>query len=108
MRDPAFEQALGLDLDDCALAVRRDAVSKYVHFAALPPLFFDLERDPHELADRAQDPAFEPRVLAAAQDMLSWRMKSEERTLTHLHLGPGGVVSRRGNEAAPRLTLLRA
>mgnify|MGYP003393293007 CR=1 FL=1 len=101
VRDPAFERALGIGLEDCRLTVRRDATSKYVHFAALPPLYFDLKTDPHELADRAGDPAFGPRVLAAAQDMLSWRMKSEDRALSHLHLGPGGAASRRNGQAAP-------
>ncbi len=105
VRDPAFEQALGLDLEDCRLTVRRDATSKYVHFAALPPLYFDLETDPHELADRANAPGYRPRVLAAAQAMLSWRMKSEDRALSHLHLGPGGVASRRNGDRAPRPAL---
>src|SRR5690606_36423020 len=36
----------GLSIDQCSLAVVRDEKYKYVHFAALPPLFFDLEDDP--------------------------------------------------------------
>ena len=68
----------------------------YVHFAALPPLFFDLERDPRELEDLASDPACQALVLDYARKLLSWRMRSEDRTLTRYHLGPGGVLDRPG------------
>ena len=47
-----------------------------------------------ELSDRASDPAYRPLVLEFAQKLLSWRMRHEERTLSHLHLGPGGIVDR--------------
>jgi arylsulfatase A-like enzyme len=96
-RDPRGldpETALGLDSEQCSLTVIRGKRYKYVHFAALPPLFFDLETDPDEMDNRADDPACSALVLAYAQKMLSWRMSHEERTLSHLHLGPGGVVAR--------------
>jgi arylsulfatase A-like enzyme len=86
---------LGLAPNESALAVLRDERGKYVHFAGLPPLFFDLERDPGEHEDLAGDPAVLPRVLDYAQRMLSWRMGHAEQALTHLHLGPGGVFERR-------------
>lgn len=91
---PAAEAALGLDAEACSLAVIRDRRYKYVHFAALPPLFYDLERDPHELDNRAGDSAYRDLVLRYAQKMLSWRMSSEDRTLTHVILGPEGPRSR--------------
>jgi arylsulfatase A-like enzyme len=90
----APEPALGLRLDECCLGVIRDARYKYVHFAGLPPLFFDLAEDPHELRNRAGDPAHAARVLEYAQKMLSWRMRHDERTLTGLHLCAQGVVER--------------
>jgi arylsulfatase A-like enzyme len=46
---------LGLNIDQCSLAVIRDENYKYVHFDALPPLFFDLEKDPHELHNAYND-----------------------------------------------------
>jgi arylsulfatase A-like enzyme len=94
LREQSPERALGLVSDQCSLAVIRGERYKYVHFAALPPLFFDLEEDPDELHDRARDPGYLPLVLAYAQKLLSWRMEHEERTLSHLHLGPGGIVAR--------------
>ncbi len=36
----------------CNLAVIRDASFKYVHFAGLPPLLFDLTKHPGELRER--------------------------------------------------------
>jgi arylsulfatase A-like enzyme len=97
-RDPVdheVEDALGLTIHQCTLNVIRDARYKYVHFTALPPLFFDLENDPGELVNRADDPAYRERVLEYAQKMLSWRMNHDEQTLTHLMLTEDGVVARR-------------
>ena len=84
------EQELGLPMDACSLAVIRDEHHKYVHFAALPPLFFDLRRDPHCLADLAGEPAAAPAMLAYAQKMLSWRILSSARDLTGINLSAGG------------------
>lgn len=81
---------LGIGPDRCALAVIRDARGKYVHFAdGLPPVFFDLSADPAELRNRAADPAAAPLLLDYAQRMLSWRLSTAERTLTHIRLGAG-------------------
>ena len=55
-RDPdrrRAERALGIPLHACTLNVIRGDRYKYVHFAALPPLLFDLHEDPEELHNRA-------------------------------------------------------
>jgi arylsulfatase A-like enzyme len=93
--DAAAEGELGLTLHQCSLNVLRDERYKYVHFTALPPLFFDLADDPGELRNRAEDPAYTSRVLEYAQRMLSWRMNHDEQTLTHQTLTDQGVVERR-------------
>ena len=82
----------GLSIDECSLCVIRDEKYKYVHFDALPPLFFDLEVDPHQFVNRATDPAFGSRVLDYAQKMLSWRMRNAERTLTGYSASPTGLL----------------
>lgn len=92
--DAAPEKALGIGFDECAFSVIRDERYKYVHFAALPPVFFDLHEDPDELQNLADDPAHGGLVLRYAQKMLSWRMRHDERALTGIHLGPGGPVER--------------
>ncbi len=89
------ETGLGLDMDACSLAVIQDQRYKYVHFAALPALFFDLAEDPAQLINRADDPAYAVRVRDYAQKMLSWRLHHAERTLTHHRATPGGLETRR-------------
>ncbi len=96
------EKALGIAFEECCFSVIRDERYKYVHFAALPPLFFDLKNDPAELRNLAGDPGYAQLILEYAQKMISWRMVNDERTLTHMLLGPGGVVERL---PGPKLTL---
>jgi arylsulfatase A-like enzyme len=88
------EKVLNLHADQCALAVVQDAQYKYVHFDALPPLFFDLRADPGQFQNRADDPAYAPQVLAYAQKMLSWRLHYADRTLTGYSASPQGLVDR--------------
>lgn len=88
--------AFGLTLEQCWLSVLRDDRAKYVHFAGLAPLFFDLVGDPDEFENRADDPAWAPRVLEYAQRMLSWRMEHAEQTLTNLVVTPAGVLDFNG------------
>jgi arylsulfatase A-like enzyme len=96
-RDPAddtAEQKLGLTLHQCTMNVIRDERYKYVHFTKLPPLLFDLAKDPGEFTNRAQDPAYLPVTLEYAQKLLSWRMNHDEQVLTHISLTHDGPVSR--------------
>jgi len=94
----AVESRLGLSPHQCTLNVIRTHTHKYVHFTQLPPLFFDLIKDPEELNNLANDPNYQSLVLEYAQKMLSWRMNHDEQTLTHLALTDDGVISR----VAPR------
>ncbi|MEE9253968.1 MAG: alkaline phosphatase family protein, partial [Pseudomonadales bacterium] len=88
-RDPVsrgVEDALGIQMEHCALNVVRDARYKYVHFTSLPPLLFDLEDDPQELHDLSTDPAHVGRVRDMAQRLLSWRMAHTDKTLSHMRV----------------------
>ncbi len=78
---------LGLDKSKCTVNIIRGERYKYVHFAGLPPLFFDLKEDPNEFIDRSHDPAYLQRMLEYAGKMLTWRMEYDEAALTHFHLG---------------------
>ncbi len=64
-------------------------------FAGLPPLLFDLERDPDELVNRAGDPAYAEARLASAEALLAWRAAHLDRTLTDLAVTPRGVIDAR-------------
>ena len=88
------EKALGITSDQCNYAVIRDADYKYVHFAALPPLLFDMRADPHETRNLADQPAMQAVMLRYAQKMLSWRLRFAERTLTHYRATPNGLERR--------------
>ena len=84
----------GLTAHQCSLSVIRDHRYKYVHFTALPALFFDLEQDPNEWDNRAEDSDYQSRVLEYAQKMMSWRMHHTDRGLTEIMLGMDGPVTR--------------
>ncbi len=88
------DKTLGIDFEACSFNVIRDKRYKYVHFAALPALFFDLKNDPDELHNLAGDPAYTELILKYAQKMISWRMMNDERPLAHMLVGPKGVVER--------------
>ena len=88
------ESSLGVPMDKCSLAVVQDEHYKYVHFAALPPLFFDLGNDPGQFVNRADDPAYAARVGEYAARMLDWRLGFAERTLTGYRATPKGLEVR--------------
>jgi arylsulfatase A-like enzyme len=88
------ETSLGMPMDKCSLAVVQDENYKYVHFAALPPLFFDLKSDPGQFVNRADDPALAERRGAYAAKMLNWRLGFAERSLTGYRATPRGLEVR--------------
>ncbi len=94
--DGVPETTLGLRLDECCLAVWRGERFKYVHFAGLAPLLFDLQADPHELRNLAADPAYQGAMLEAVQGLLSHRLVHAERTLSAVQLTEDGPIRRRG------------
>jgi arylsulfatase A-like enzyme len=97
-RDPVggwAEGLLGLSMDQCGVSVLRDEHGKYVHCTGLPALFYDLDRDPDELVDRAAEPAYAATVLGYAQRMLSLRMEHADQTLTGLVVTAAGVLDGR-------------
>lgn len=88
------ERALAIASHQCTLSVLRDTKYKYVHFAALPPLLFDLQQDPDEMINVAHDPEYRDVITTYAQKLLSHRMTYASRGLTELTLTAEGVVRR--------------
>ncbi|MCB4771668.1 alkaline phosphatase family protein [Ancylobacter sp. Lp-2] len=77
-----MEQALGLPTKRCHLQVIRTKALKYIAFAGMPPVLFDLAADPAELTNRASDPASLALRLEGAERLLAFRQRHEEETLT--------------------------
>src|SRR5258708_36174186 len=72
----------------------QDENFKYVHFAALPPLLFDLKKDPGQFVNRAADPAYAARLAEYSAKMLDWRLGFADRTLTGYRATPNGLEVR--------------
>ncbi|WP_282607884.1 alkaline phosphatase family protein [Pelagibius sp. Alg239-R121] len=87
----AAQSAFDLELDACNMSVIRDDSFKYVHFAGLPPLLFDLAADPGELNNVAEDSSYLLTRVSYAEKLLNWRARHLDRTLTGLALTPDGL-----------------
>jgi hypothetical protein len=84
------------------LAVSRGATHKYVQFATssdlFPPLLFDLRDDPQQVRNLCNEPGdgWKDAAWRCAQELLLWRMRSAERTLSGQFLSSeAGLVSSR-------------
>ncbi len=69
----AAKQALGLANGQCGLVVLRDEHFKYVHFPSLPPLLYDLDEDPEERTNLADDVGCRSRLREATEKAQVWR-----------------------------------
>lgn len=87
------ERWFGRRSTQLSLAVIRSARWKYVHFASLPPLLFDLEADPANLRNLAGDPAYAAVQIEMAERLLGWRAEHLDQTLALQELTANGVVS---------------
>lgn len=88
------ETHFNLRSNQCNLAVLHDEMFKYVHFSALPPLLFDLGKDPMELRNVAEDAAYLPIRLRYAEKLLSLRARHLDQTLAYCQLTEDGPVRR--------------
>lgn len=95
LRSGVPQRVLGLGLDACSLVAHRTERFKYVHFAGLPPLLFDLANDPGEQVNVADDPDYRLARIECAEALLAWRARHLDRRLTGLDLGEGGVFDAR-------------
>ena len=77
---------LGLKMNQCMATIIRGERYKYVHFVALPALLFDLQEDPDEFNNLADNPAYQGIVAEYAGKMLSWRVQHDAPALTDYHL----------------------
>ena len=96
------EAMFGTPMSHCALAVGRGPRYKYVQFATgaevFSPLLFDLVTDPEQRHDllAGGGTGVSEAAWGAAQELLQWRMRTDERTLSGSFLHPRrGLVESR-------------
>ncbi len=88
------EQRFNLSHTQCNLSVLRRDDAKYVHFAGLPPLLFDLSADPEETTNVAGQKQYQSLQLDCAQQLLSWRAEHLDQTLSLTALTDDGAISK--------------
>ena len=86
------EQRFNLSHTQCNLSVLRKDNVKYVHFAGLPPLMFDLSVDPQETTNVAGQAEYLSLQLDCAQQLLSWRAEHLDQTLALSALTDTGAI----------------
>lgn len=87
------ERHFGIGSRQCNLAVIRTQEFKYVHFGGgLPPLLFDLKKDPGELTNVATNPAYLGVRLEFAEKLLAWRAEHLDQSLALAELTEDGVA----------------
>lgn len=83
-----FQRHWSLDTNECHASILREARWKYVQFAGgVPPLLFDLENDPGETVNLADDPAHKDQVSRLARKMIDRMTERRDRRLTGIAIG---------------------
>lgn len=88
------ERHFNLSHTQCNLSVLRRDDAKYVHFAGLPPLLFDLTVNPDETNNVAGQAQYQSLQLDCAEQLLSWRAEHLDQTLALSALTAEGAVSK--------------
>ncbi len=101
-RDPVghlAEDVFGLTMEQCAVGVLRRADYKLVHFAApptvMPSLLYDLVADPQQTQNLANEASHQGVLAELLAEMMRWRVRHLDRTLTGHFLSGAGLVVRR-------------
>ena len=82
--------------EQCNLSVIRNHKWKYVHFPSMPNLLFDLENDPNEINNLANEKEFQEIKNQLLSTLLSHRMVHQERQLSNTKLSSLGAKTTSG------------
>ena len=89
---PVSKAGLGADVYDFQFNMWRSERWVYVHFAAAPPLLFDLAADPGAHHNLGSDPGYGKVVRDCQSALLRHRMRHADNTLVHHRITKDGVV----------------
>jgi len=70
-----------------------------VHFPSLPALLFDLENDPLEMKNLADDKKYYEIKNTLLSELLSHRLRHQDRQLSSLQVSKDGVVRVNGPQS---------
>ena len=85
--------------EECSLICIRTNKWKYVHFPSLPALLFDLENDPLEMKNLAEDIKYNEIKNTLLSELLSHRLRHQDRQLSSLQVSKHGVVRVNGPQS---------
>ena len=91
-----WQTMLGMPVEAANLAIIRERRWKLVHLnGGLAPLLFDLEADPGEHVNLADDPAQAATLLRLTRRLLDHRMRHADHALSDFQLAAGGTIRHR-------------
>lgn len=80
-----YEAMFNLSLRETNLCIIRNDSYKLVHFnGQLSPLLFDMQADPNEMNNLADNPEFTEILLQMTQKLLNHKMKHNDHTLSDM------------------------
>ena len=94
-----FVKEKKLTPEECTLICIRTNKWKYVHFPSLPSLLFDLESDPKEMKNLAEDKNYQEIKNNLLSKLLSHRLRHQDRQLSSLQISKEGVSNVNGPQS---------
>ena len=91
-----FVKESKLSPEECTMTCIRTNQWKYVHFPSLPSLLFDLENDPQEMNNLADDKNYLGIKNELLSELLSHRLRHQDRQLSSFQVTKDGVSSVHG------------
>ena len=94
-----FVREKKLTPEECNLICIRTDKWKYVHFPSLPSLLFDLENDPQEMKNLAEDKNHQEIKNNLLSNLLSHRLRHQDRQLSSLQISKDRILNVNGPQS---------